>query len=278
MMRFTGQFAVVTGAAAGIGKAIAAALAREGAGVMLADVERDKVEAATAALKAEGLDVCSAQVDVSDLASVQRLAVDAYAAFGSVNLLFNNAGVGIGGPVEKVKPGAAAWVMGVNVMGVYHGAHVFAPMMAQQGQHAHIINTASEHAVGLPVRGGQVTLYTASKHAVLGLSDGMRRDYAGTNITVSVICPAMVQSEIWNTLRNRPESAGGPRQTDPKYAEANQAGLPAAIAAARILDQVADGEFYIFTHGRDLREVAEPRGAEIASALDRFAARYGDVA
>jgi NAD(P)-dependent dehydrogenase (short-subunit alcohol dehydrogenase family) len=169
-------------------------------------------------------------------------------------------------------------VFGVNVMGVYHGAHVFAPILLAQGAPARIVNTASEHALGWPQRGGQVTIYTASKHAVLGLSEGMRRDYAGTNLAISVICPGIAQSEIWNTLRNRPESAGGTRQIDPKYAQENQAGLSAEITAARILDQIAAGEFCVFTHGRDLREVSAPRAAEVAAALDRFAQRYVEIA
>jgi NAD(P)-dependent dehydrogenase (short-subunit alcohol dehydrogenase family) len=278
MKTFAGQNAVITGAAAGIGAAIAKALCERGARVLLGDVEVDKAERIAASLREEGHAAHAHFVDVSQRESVEALARHAFALFGAVHLLFNNAGVGIGGSLEKVKPGAFQWVFGVNVTGVYHGAAAFAPHMLAHGAPARIINTASEHAVGLPPRGGQVTTYTATKHAVLGMSDAMRRDYAGTNLSVSVICPGLVQSEIWNTLRNRPDYAGGPRQSDPKYGAENQTGLPAAIAAARILDQIEDGAFLVFTHGRDVRAIADARALEMTRALDAFAARYGDDA
>jgi NAD(P)-dependent dehydrogenase (short-subunit alcohol dehydrogenase family) len=275
MGRFDSQTAVITGGASGIGLALGAAMARDGAKVLLADVEPERAETAAAKLRAEGLQVTAKGCDVTAPAQVEALADAAFATLGRVDFLFNNAGVGIGGPLEKVKAGAIQWVFAVNVMGVYHGVHAFAPRMLAQGGACRIVNTASEHAVGLPNRGGQVTAYTASKHAVLGLSDAMRRDYEGTNLAVSVLCPAVVQSDIWNTLRNRPDYAGGPRQIDPKYAAENQQGLPANIAAARVLDQLAAGEFFLFTHGRDLQDVSAARGAEIAAALERFAERFG---
>ena len=274
-MRFAGLCAVITGGASGIGLAIADALAREGARVLIADVEAETAEAGVAALRTAGLTAEGAHVDVSSRASVEALADNAFARFGAVDLLFNNAGVGVGGPLEKVRQGSFDWIIGVNLAGVYHGVAAFAPRMLASGRPCRIINTASEHALGLPSRGGMATVYTATKHAVLGLSDGMRRDYAGTNLAVSVLCPGLVRSEIWNSYRNRPDAAGGPRQLDPKFAEENRAGLPAGVAAARILDQLADGNFFLFTHGKDLREVAEPRAQEVAGALDAFAKRYG---
>ena len=274
-MRFAGQSAVITGGASGIGLALAAALAREGAHVLIADVEGEKAETHASYLRTEGCEATGAHVDVSSRTSVEHLAETAFARFTHVDYLFNNAGVGVGGPLEKVRQGSFDWIIGVNLAGVYHGVAAFAPRMLASGRPCRMINTASEHALGLPPRGGMATAYTATKHAVLGLSDGMRRDYAGTALSVSVLCPGLVQSEIWNSYRNRPDAAGGPRRLDPKFGEENSAGLPAGVAAARILDQLADGHFFLFTHGRDLREVAEPRASEVAAALDAFARRYG---
>lgn len=273
--RFAGQAAVVTGGASGIGLALCAALAAEGARVLIADVETEKAEARAADLRGRGFDALGHAVDVANRASVETLADTAFSRFGAVDLLFNNAGVGVGGPLEKIRQGTFDWIVGVNFTGIYHGVAAFAPRMLASGVPCRIVNTASEHALGLPSRGGMATAYTATKHAVLGLSDGMRRDYAGTNLAVSVLCPGLVQSEIWNSYRNRPATAGGPRELDEKFAAENRRGLPADIAATRILDQLADGEFYLFTHGADLREVAEPRAAEVAAALAAFAERYG---
>jgi NAD(P)-dependent dehydrogenase (short-subunit alcohol dehydrogenase family) len=206
------------------------------------------------------------------------LAAFAFDKFGPVNLLVNNAGVGAGGPLHKVKPDMWRWTFAVNVDGVYHAVRAFAPRMLAQGAPARIVNTASEHALGLPSRGGQITAYTASKHAVLGLSDGMRRDYAGTNIAVSVVCPGLVATEIWNAQRNRHGQFGGPREAPPEAASGMAAGLSTDAAAERILDGIDAGEFLILTHGADIAEVAGPRIAEVEAALARFKARYGGTA
>jgi len=138
------------------------------------------------------------------------------------------------------------------------------------GAPCRIVNTASEHALGLPAMGGLITPYTGSKHAVLGLSLGMRRDYADSNIGVSVICPALVASRIWKAASVRPEAYGGPREVDPRFGANFGRGLDAGIAGERIVRQVEAGAFYIFTHGPDERRVAEEKAAEIAAALDAY--------
>lgn len=269
------QSTVIIGSASGIGLALGTHLAQRGWRVLLADIEADKADARAAELRAQGLDVAGHYADAVDPASLEKLAEFAFARFGAVNLLVNNAGVGAGGPLHKVKPEMWRWTFAVNVDGIYHAVRAFVPRMLTQGAPARIVNTASEHALGLPPRGGQITAYTASKHAVLGLSDGMRRDYMGTNIAVSVVCPGLVATEIWNAQRNRHPQFGGAREAPPESAAGMAAGITPETAAARILDGIGSGEFLILTHGADIIEVAEPRITEVEAALSRFKQRYG---
>jgi NAD(P)-dependent dehydrogenase (short-subunit alcohol dehydrogenase family) len=269
-----GLSAVITGGAGGIGLGIAKALALRGVRVLLADIDIDTATAEAAALSAAGRDAAAFKVDVTDEASVAALADAAFDRFGAVSFLFNNAGVGVPGPLEKLHPRNWEWAFAVNVRSIFFSARAFAPRMLASGEPCRIINTASEHALGLPVEGGFITPYTGTKHAVLGLSLGMRRDYAGTPLDISVICPALVSSRIWKAATVRPDAYGGPRQVSDDYAAANQRGLDAAIAGERIVRQIEAGAFYVFTHGPNERGVAEDKAAEIAAALDAFDAMF----
>lgn len=163
-------------------------------------------------------------------------------------------------------------------MGTIDGVRAFAPRLLEQDIPSRLVITASELGLGLPVRGGQATPYTASKHALVGLCEAMARDYVDTPVAVSVLCPGLVVSEIWNGFRNRHEKFGGPRQLDAAFGQENRAGLPASIAAERILRGIEADEFFLFTHGRDIAEVARPRAEAIEGALARFWAREGDQA
>lgn len=270
MSPLAGQAAVITGGASGIGLGMARALARRGVRVMLADIDIATAEAEASALRSAGSHVRAQAVDVTEEASIGALADAAFEAFGTVNLLFNNAGVGVPGPLEKLAPRNWEWQFAVNLRAIFYAARAFVPRMQASGAPCRIVNTASEHALGLPEMGGLITPYTASKHAVLGLSLGMRRDYAGSNIAVSVICPALVRSRIWKAATVRPEAYGGPRDIDPRHGESNSKGLGADVAGERIVRQIEAGSFYIFTHGPDERRVAEEKAAEIAAALDTY--------
>ena len=269
-----GRSAVITGGAGGIGLGIAAALAQRGVRVLLADIDIDTATAEAAALSAAGCDAGAIKVDVTDEASIGALADAAFARFGVVNMVFNNAGVGVPGPLEKLHPRNWEWAFAVNVRAIFYAARAFVPRMLTSGEACRIINTASEHALGLPEEGGFITPYTGTKHAVLGLSLGMRRDYAGTPLDVSVICPALVSSRIWKAATVRPAAYGGPREISADHAVSNQRGLDAAIAGERIVRQIEAGAFYIFTHGPNERGVAEQRASEIAGALDAFDAMF----
>lgn len=269
MTALKGHSAVITGGAGGIGLGVAQALVTRGVRVMLADADIETAEREAALLRMSGADAVAQKVDVTDEVSVAALADAAFDRFGAVNLLFNNAGVGVPGPLEKLNPRNWEWAFAVNVRAIFYAARAFVPRMLASGVPVRIVNTASEHALGLPPSGGFITPYTGTKHAVLGLSLGMRRDYADSNIRISVICPALVATRIWKAVTVRPEAYGGPRTIEERHNN-NRPGLDPAIAGERIVRQVEDGAFYVFTHGPDERRVAEAKAAEIAEAFDRY--------
>jgi NAD(P)-dependent dehydrogenase (short-subunit alcohol dehydrogenase family) len=267
--------AVITGAASGIGLGISRLLAARGYRVILADIELERAEQEAAAISAEGGDVSALFADHADRASLDNLADTAFNRFGSIDLVIANAGVGAGGPLFTTPKHNIDWVLAVNLVGPINAAQAFVPRMVAQGTAARFALTASEHGVGLPNRGGQASIYTVSKHGVLGVAETLRRDLAETKVAVSVICPGLVITDIWNPLRTRHERYGGPRQVNEIHRPAPDAGLSIEIAAQRIVAAIDAGEFYIFTHGADIAEVHRSRSSEIEDALTRFSARYG---
>jgi NAD(P)-dependent dehydrogenase (short-subunit alcohol dehydrogenase family) len=254
MDTFIGRVAVVTGAASGIGLALARRCAAEGMRVVLADVEAAPLAAAAEALTASGAELLAQRCDVSDPASVDALAVATQERFGAVHLLFNNAGVSAAGPVWEAPLAEWNWVMGVNVMGVVHGLRAFVPIMLRQEGEGHIINTAS--MAGL-VAGAGMGVYNASKSAVVAISETLQRDLTDVNarIGVSVLCPGWVQSRIVASGRNRPFDVSSSPVPDPRTRALTQqirawvdAGLPAEEVAGIVFDAIRQRRFYILTH------------------------------
>ncbi|MDP1632584.1 MAG: SDR family NAD(P)-dependent oxidoreductase [Caulobacter sp.] len=277
-MKIAGRVAVVTGGASGIGLGLATALARRGAKVLIADIEADRAAQAAAGLVEEGLIAASARLDVIDEASWQALADTAWSQWDEPpSLLFNNAGVGAGTTVHETPTHVWDWVFSVNIRGVYLGVKTFAQRMMDSGLTGRIINTGSEHALGLPPskRGGITAPYTAAKHAVMGYSLCMRRDFEGTKLSAAIICPGVVQSDIWNSFRNRQVAFGGPRPRTVEGPSPMAHGLPAAVAGERIADQVESDEFFIFTNGSDEAEVLDTFTVETSAAMAAFRDRYG---
>jgi NAD(P)-dependent dehydrogenase (short-subunit alcohol dehydrogenase family) len=185
---FRDRVAVVTGGASGIGLAIAAGLAARGARVVLADVNRERLERAATLTRS----VATVQLDVRDAAAVEGLVADVVARHGRIDLLFNNAGIVIGGRTDEM--GVEHWerVLDVNLMGVVHGVAAAYPLMVEQG-HGHIVNTASTAGLAPAVL---VAAYSASKHAVVGLSGALRAEAAQYGVRVSVLCPGSVDTPI----------------------------------------------------------------------------------
>lgn len=278
MLEVRGANAFITGGASGIGFGIASALAKRGANVVIADIESERALEAADRLVAQGLNASGLHLDVIDEDQWADAAdVAEHRWGGPVQMLFNNAGIGAGGTVHTVPQRTWDWVTAVNLTGVVNGVRTFAPRMLQSGLPSAIVNTGSEHSLGLPPsgRGGISAAYTSIKHAVMGYSLCMRRDFAGSNIQAGIVCPGLVATDIWNSFRNRHQAFGGPRQGPSQGASAMAKGLSPEVAGERIVEQVEDGQFFIFTNGPDEAEVLDSFVTEATAAMSAFRARYG---
>ncbi len=189
---------MITGAASGIGRAIAERCVNEGMKVVLADVEKESLARAVAELSARGATVLNVRTDVSKRSDVEDLARRALDAFGQVYLLFNNAGVAAGGSPWEATWNDWEWVIGVNLWGVINGVKVFTPLMLAQKTEGHIVNTAS--GAGLVV-GGFSAPYSVTKHGAVALSESLYLNLQtrGSLVKVSVLCPGMVRTGIGET-------------------------------------------------------------------------------
>jgi NAD(P)-dependent dehydrogenase (short-subunit alcohol dehydrogenase family) len=265
MERLAGRVAVVTGAASGIGLAIAGRFAAEGMNIVLADVEEAALAAAEKELREAGADVLGVPTDVSKGEQVDEWARAAVHRFGAVHLVCNNAGVGGGGPMVELETADWAWVLGVNLWGVIHGIRAFLPILLEQDE-AHIVNTASMAGlVAAPFMGP----YTASKFAVVAISESLVREMAlgGTHVGVSVLCPGWVNTNIGESERNRPADLARPQPAeDSPMRQMLQQFLASGMDPGEVADQVADavrtGRFYILTHP-DAAAAVENRAQDI---------------
>lgn len=246
-----GSVAVVTGAASGIGRAMATRFAADGASVLMADVEGGALEIAEKQLRDTGATVAAMVVDVSDADAVEALAVHCYARFGAANILCNNAGVGGGGWQADLAVADWDWVLGVNLHGVVHGIASFLPRMLAGGEPGHIVNTASMAGhVAAPGMGP----YNASKFAVVGLSESLYKELVGGPVGVSVLCPGWVNTNIAESDRNRPTPRLAPDPSPEALARgafvrlALADGLAPAAVADQVLDAIVNDRFWVFTH------------------------------
>ena len=271
-MEIRGTSAVITGGGNGIGRAIAIALAREGANVAVADLEADAAASVAREVEALGVQALAAQVDVAREEDLERLADEAWSAFGSVELLFNNAGVGAGrAPAYEFTADDVRWILSVNLEGVLNGIRVFAPRFIEGGRESRIINTGSEHSLGIPFPGSAV--YTASKHAVLAISDVLKAELPD-HVGVSVFCPGWVASSIWRSAERRPEHLGGPQEVDPARGKlTDEHAMPAAEAADMVLQGIREDRFFLLTHPHVI-EYARTRWEEVDAAFAEQAPRY----
>jgi NAD(P)-dependent dehydrogenase (short-subunit alcohol dehydrogenase family) len=256
MQDFQGKVAVVTGAASGIGRALAEKCVRDGAKVVLADVEEKALDQAVEELKATGGDVLAVRTDVSKAEDVEALARNAFNTYGAVHLLFNNAGVAAGTTVWESSLADWQWVLGVNLWGVIYGIHYFVPSMLAQNTECHIVNTAS--SAGLIASSG-LGIYKVTKHGVVTLSETLALELAaqGARIKASVLCPGWVNTRIMDAERNRPpalQNAPANQQVSPEieaviqaFRQVVQAGMPPSQVADIVFDAIRQEKFYIFT-------------------------------
>jgi NAD(P)-dependent dehydrogenase (short-subunit alcohol dehydrogenase family) len=274
MRELAGKTAFVTGGAAGIGLALGRAFAEAGMNVMLADIETDALAAAVKSLDNVGPGVRGTICDVADPASVERAAKTSFEAFGNVHVVCNNAGVAAAGGIDNISLDNWRWVLDVNLMGVVHGIAAFLPHIRGHGEGGHFVNTASMAGM---TGGLGLSPYTASKFAVVGLSEGLAAQLHPFGIGVSVLCPSYVRTGIGESGRNRPQRYGPTPTLDPASPAAAivaaiaaqlQAGLDPAAVAARVLDAVRNDELYVFTHP-NMRVAVDGRFAAIQAAMDK---------
>jgi NAD(P)-dependent dehydrogenase (short-subunit alcohol dehydrogenase family) len=245
-----GKVAVVTGGASGIGFGLAKKALALGMKVVIADIERSALDSAIGELGADK-QLLGVVTDVSNSDAVQDLARQTEQAFGPAQLLFNNAGVGGGGPLWEQTEADWQWVLGVNLGGVINGVRAFTPQMITQGE-GHIVNTAS--IAGLMSAPGTST-YTVSKHAVVALSEVLYGDLrnAQANVGVSVLCPSFVKTKIYAFERNRPgaknlELTAEQQAIEEATAEFFSTALSPDAVAEKVFEAILNEQFYILTH------------------------------
>jgi len=253
------RVAVVTGAASGIGRALAEAFAAEGMKLALADVDAAGLAETERAVRAAGAPAVAVPTDVARADAVSALAERTLEAFGAVHVVCNNAGVFAAGPSWQAPLADYEWVLGVNVFGVIHGIRTFVPILLAQGTPGHVVNTASMAALtSMPL----TAAYTASKHAVLALSETLYHELRGRGapIGVSALCPEAVATGIGRSERIRPvhlrRKAGGAE--GPEFALVEEAirgavaeGTPPARIAARVVRAIREERFYVLPDDDD---------------------------
>lgn len=268
---FKGKSALITGAADGIGAALAGALRSAGARVFLSDINAEKLAAT-----AERLDCPSATCDVSDDAAVAAVVDQAWDALGSIDLLCANAGVIVPGSILDQPRAEFDFCFGVNVHGVLHAVRPQVRKLRESGRTGTFLLTGSEHSLSLPayLRPVPLHVYTMSKHAVLAIGEALRAELGPDGHEVSVLCPGPVQSGLAeNSTAARPESLGDPMavdfsKVDPKAVDELMAAyIPAEQAAETALRGLRAGAFVIPTHAFQKEDV-DARHAEVIAGFD----------
>lgn len=255
MKQFRNRTAVITGAASGIGFELARRAASEGMNLVLADIEAAKLDAAAAGLGIDAGRILAQRTDVSREEDIAALADAAFARFGGVHLLCNNAGVGLTRVTWELSTADWNWVLGVDLWSVIHGVQHFLPRMLQQEEGGHVVNTSS--VAGLLSTPGMAA-YNVAKHGVVTLSETLYGELlaAKAKIGVSLLCPAWVPTAIHESARNRPERfgantpAGGLSAAyEENMANAVKAGRKtAADMANAVFEAVAEDRFYVIPH------------------------------
>ncbi|CAJ92668.1 NADP-dependent 3-hydroxy acid dehydrogenase YdfG [Cupriavidus necator] len=269
MKDFSNKVAVITGGASGFGKEFAHIAADLGMKLVLADVQEDALDATVAEFKARNVPVIGLRTDVSRADQVQALADAAIEAFGQVNLLFNNAGVGAGGLIWENSEKDWEWVLGVNLYGVVHGVRIFTPLMLAAAEkdpayQGHIVNTASMAGLLNPPAMG---VYNVSKHAVVALTETLYQDLGlvTEQVRCSVLCPYFVPTGINQSQRNRPADLAN--QAPPTRSQlVSQALSDKAVGSGKVtaaevaqltFDAIRDESFYIYSHPQALAPVRQ---------------------
>ena len=275
MFKFEGRTAVLSGGAEGIGLSIAKALGEQKMNIVLADIDEKNLLKSTAELESLGIPVLAALLDVADEMQWKSVAEKAVERFGKVHMVVNNAGVGgDSGPIENQETEGWQWALGVNLMGVVYGAKVMTPLIKDHGEGGWILNVASMAGMGgVPYSG----VYTASKAAVVALSESWAQELKDKRIGVSVLCPAFVQTRIYDSERNRPDKYKSENyniENESSFSKQTKQmvkdGIDVSIVGKRVVEAINHGELYIFTHP-NYRQVNQERFNGIDEAFARSA-------
>jgi NADP-dependent 3-hydroxy acid dehydrogenase YdfG len=258
MKEYDGKVVAITGAAHGIGRELAIQLAGKGAKFALADIQGDPLLELAEQLKDKGAEVITSCFDVRNFADMQGFANKTYDTYGSVDYVFNNAGISAVGTAWKMPLNDWDWLIDVNLKGPMHGMRAFIPKMIDSGKECYFVTTAS--AAGLVTLWGGAG-YAASKHAVIGMAETLELDLrrAGSKVKTYVICPSFVISNLHNSMEYRSKDEWEPNDPfyqDPDYIEADkrsrystgEAGMSTDEAVRNILKELDEDKFVILTH------------------------------
>lgn len=258
-----GRTAVVTGGASGMGLGMARSFAAAGMSVVLADIERERLDAAVASMQADGHRAIGVVTDVSDESQVQALAEATLDEFGAVHVVANNAGIGIGGAVDEMSLDDWKWTIDVDLWSVIYGVRTFLPILKKQGE-GHI--TATSSMAGL-VAGPVLGAYHVAKHGVVALMDTVRVELKidKSPVKASVLCPGPVDTDIARSVRNRPTDLTVHETSDLEERFWNSLtaelakGMDPAEVGDLVLDAVRNERFWILTHPNEFIPLVERR-------------------
>ena len=266
MRELSGKVAVVTGGGSGIGRGMVLAFAQSRMHVVIADVDLASAQKVADEARALGVKALALATDVARRDSVEALAERVYAELGAAHLLCNNAGVAVFGELAAMTDADWRWVLGVNLEGVVNGLQAFLPRMKAQAGEKHVVNTAS--VAGIAAFPG-LGVYTATKYAVVGISEALRVEGEAWGLGVSVLCPGAVRTRIMESERNRPAELGVSKPVTIALpgAPAIAAGLDPLAVGRRVRAAVQSSEPYVFTHP-DTRALFERRVTAMRAGFD----------
>ena len=271
MEQLAGRTAFITGGANGIGLGMAHVFSEASMNVVIADIRQDHLERAASDLAREGFKVHTITLDVCDRAAMAAAADETERVFGKVHLVCNNAGINLFKAMDQCTYNDWDWVMGVNLGGVINGVVEFIPRLKKHGQGGHILNTASMASI---ISGPGAGIYTAAKFAVRGLSECLRYALAPLGIGVSVLCPGLVKSFIYDSNSIRPASLPGETTEEERaflemLPRMHDVGMEPREVAEAALQGVRENRLYIFPHPEFKDEVREICEEMVAAMPDK---------
>jgi NAD(P)-dependent dehydrogenase (short-subunit alcohol dehydrogenase family) len=264
MTDFTGTTGAITGAADGIGLGLARALGRRGMRVALLDIRAEAVTEAAAALSGDGIEATGIGCDISDPASVTAAADAVSELFaGSLNLVWANAGVGIGGHLGTAPQTGIDWVMAVNIAGTISTVRAFLPLVQAATGLKHVGFTASSNTLG-HIGPGPFGVYAASKWATAGIAEAVAGEVKPQGIGTTIFCPGLLNTRIWDGARARPDRFGGPRHHPEEAGEVwRTQGMPVDWACEAAVDAIIAGRLYCAPVDRHTVDDFETRTASV---------------